>query len=407
MRFLFIILSCLYAVFSFAQTSNNIQKNPLWAFDMLNEAWTNNQDFFILEKKLLKDSIYVASDFRDYYGQALMTVQTFNGNIRGKDCSNLVFRKPTNRINKCEIKNNNKEYICEATEYILNQLSDERILMFNESHLYPQHRAFVSILLDDLYKLGYRHLFLEALSKENTIGAFPERSLGIYLNEPTFANLLRKSINLGFKVHAYDGYECANRDSASCQNILNVLQKYPNEKAIILCGSGHNNKKNQKSLAFYLSKVINPFTIDLTIYSEPENSKYYKQIINRYKILTPSVLVDEYNKRIEMQNGTGRDLYIITPPTKYINGYPNWILNSKDNRWYVNKFSNYDIAEVYILEEVNNIKHPIPFSIKYKSIEKKKNRKDKLLIPLKDCRVRFYILNNNVKYLIKEYDIYN
>lgn len=405
MKLFFItLIFCSYTVQSLAQSDNNPPKSPLWAFDMLNDAWEKNQDFFILEKKILKDSTYVIPNFRDYYGQALMTVQTFNGNIKEKDYSNLIFRKPINRIHKNEITNK-EVFIYDAANYILSQLSDERILMFNESHLYPQHRAFVSSLLDSLYQLGYKHLFLEALSKENIIGTHPERNLGIYINEPTFANLLRKGINLGFKIHAYDGYGYANRDSASAQNILNVLHKYPNEKAIILCGSGHNNKKIQKSLAYYLSKVINPFTIDLTIYSEPESSQYYKDLIKHYNILSPSVLVDECNKKIIMQNETGRDLYIITPPTQFNNGYPHWLLDSKDNKLYVNNFLDYDIAEVYILDEVSNARFPIPYSIKYK--EKEGNINDKLLIPLKDCRVRFYTLKNDIKCLVQEYDIYN
>ena len=52
--------------------------NPLWSFDYMREAWKNNMDFLEAEHRIQIDSIHVNQKFRDYYGQALMTVQTFN-----------------------------------------------------------------------------------------------------------------------------------------------------------------------------------------------------------------------------------------------------------------------------------------------------------------------------------------
>lgn len=186
-------------------------ENPLWAFDLLRQTWENNGDFYSLEKKLEKDSMHVIPEFRDYYGQALMTVQTFNGNIEGKNQSNISFRNPIKKLKESEVAGDGVHAV-EAAGFLLEHLQSQRILMFNEAHLYPQHRAFVASLLSTLYKLGYKHIFMETLSRERQVHLYPERGLGIYTNEPAMANLLRISINVGFELHSYDGYEYANRD---------------------------------------------------------------------------------------------------------------------------------------------------------------------------------------------------
>ncbi len=63
----------------------------------MREAWKNNMDFWETEHKIQFDSTHVKTEFRDYYGQALMTVQTFNGRILEKDRTNFLFRSPTQK----------------------------------------------------------------------------------------------------------------------------------------------------------------------------------------------------------------------------------------------------------------------------------------------------------------------
>lgn len=377
-------------------------ENPLWAFDLLRQTWEDNGDFYSLEKKLEQDSIHVIPAFRDYYGQALMTVQTFNGNIEGKDQSNISFRNPIKKLKKSEVADDGVHAVG-AAAFLLEHLQNQQILMFNEAHLYPQHRAFICSLLPALYKLGYKHLFMETLSRKKQVHSYPERDLGIYTNEPVMANLLRISTRVGFKLHSYDGYEYANRDSASAQNILRVVRENPDDKFIVLCGFEHNNEKKKHTLAYYLSQTINPFTVDLTLYSEPESSAHYGEMIRHYQISVPSVLVDIQNRSIAMRNSDGRDLYVITPPSLFVDGYPDWMVNSGDNKWYVNGFEDYDMVEVYLLDEINNVSMPVPYSVKYKT---EVGVEDRLLIPLKSCSLRFYILEDGKKKLIKTDTIY-
>lgn len=51
-------------------------------------------DFLEAEHRIQIDSTHVNQKFRDYYGQALMTVQTFNGRILEKDRTGLLLEIP-------------------------------------------------------------------------------------------------------------------------------------------------------------------------------------------------------------------------------------------------------------------------------------------------------------------------
>lgn len=95
MKNLLFVLLFLASVANIAKSQSINYENPLWALDYMRNAWKNNTDFLEVEKRIAADSIYVGADFRDYYGQALMTVQTFNGNIKGKNQTNNQFRHST------------------------------------------------------------------------------------------------------------------------------------------------------------------------------------------------------------------------------------------------------------------------------------------------------------------------
>lgn len=184
---------------------------------------------------------------------------------------------------------------------------------------------------------------------------------------------------------------------------MKVVRENPDDKFIVLCGFEHNNEKKKHTLAYYLSQTMNPFTVDLTLFSEPESSVYYKEMVDYYRISEPSVLVDKQNRSIAMRNADGRDLYVITPPSLFVGGYPDWMINSSDNKWYINEFKDYDMVEVYLLDEINHVGMPVPYSIKYKT---EGGLEDRLLIPLKSCSLRFYIFEEGKKKLMKTDTIY-
>lgn len=215
------------------------------------------------------------------------------------------------------------------------------------------------------------------------------------------ANLVRNAVRTGFKLHAYDGYAYKNRDSVSAENIYKVIQDNPQDKFLVICGFDHNNEKRPHSLASYLYNIaqINPLTIDLTVYSEPESSDYYNELIKYYQIKAPTVLTDTDNKQVLMKNSSGRDLYVVFPHTEYVHDYPQWMINQKENKFDSLKFSDYDVAKVYIKEELVHVKSPIPYSFKFR------NSDNTILVPLEDYIIGLYKLKDGKLILVKSSDI--
>src|SRR5690606_34637476 len=82
-----------------------------------------------------------------------------------------------------------------------------QVILFNESHIDPRGRLFLTNLLPTLKAAGFTYLFLEGL-REDDINerGFPLQTSGFYTCEPMFGNLLRKAIQLGFKLIPYDCY---------------------------------------------------------------------------------------------------------------------------------------------------------------------------------------------------------
>ena len=395
----FFIFSFLYINVS-AQDSINY-KNPLWAFDYLISSWKAQIPFCEIEYNIKKDSIYVSSEYRDFYGQALMTICTLNGNISYKDTIANDFRDKISNLSILENENIDI-YDIKPQKILIEEAQKKDIMMINEAHLYPQHRAFMSSLLEDLYNVGYRHLFLEALSSDCT-SEYPLKNMGIYVCEPTFANLIRKAILLGFTINSYDGYATSNRDSISAVNICKKINDFNRTgKSIIYCGFEHNNEFMPHSVAFYLQKILNIdiMTVDQTLFSEAESSIFYEKILNNYCIDKPAVLQGGTWENIKNRNAWGQDYYIISPKTSYKYGYPIWVIDEAST-WILNDVMEYDCVEVFYDDEYEKLIDPIPFSVKY---HKKSNltEKDKILVPMNhEYKVIYSKIRDGSKEIIK------
>lgn len=84
------------------QSINIDYNNSLWSFDYMRDSCKANIDFLETEYRIQNDSTHVKQEFSDFYGQALMTVQTFNGKISEKDHTYLLFRNPIKKLKQSE-----------------------------------------------------------------------------------------------------------------------------------------------------------------------------------------------------------------------------------------------------------------------------------------------------------------
>lgn len=208
-----------------------------------------------------------------YFGQAALTYNSFIG--QNKFYKSLLkkfeFFKNDSLLDNAS-KNNNFLADSSAIKKIIEESSTKQIVMFNETHLFPKQRYFVSLLLQQLYQKGFRYLALEALF-DTTINSrhFPLQSSGFYTREPQMSNLIRNAIRLGYTLIPYeDKNENSTFDQREKNQAINLynntIKKDKNARVVVLCGGGHNIKDttaNRVYMAGYFLKIsgVNPLVI--------------------------------------------------------------------------------------------------------------------------------------------------
>ncbi len=226
----------------------------------------------------------------------------------------------------------------DAKKYVLERTKNQKVVMLNESHNKPLHRAFTASLLEDLYTQGFRYLAME------TLNPFPNASLrqeniltGHYTCEPIGGELVRQALNLGFALVAYDdtsyNHTVNQREYTQAANIYQVLQKDPSAKILVLAGDKHieegatSDDRIPMAAYFKIVSGIDPLTIDQTSLTEQSTSEYGSAVYDFYakknSFPTPVVLLKNNHPK-DIFDLNLCDIYIMHPPTKYRNGRPTW-----------------------------------------------------------------------------------
>lgn len=227
-----------------------------------------------------------------------------------------------------------------AAHYIAGRALDVQVVMINEAHNKPVHRAFAYGLLEDLYSEGFRYLAMEMLNN------YPDHSLrqlddktGFYTKEPVAGELVRKALSLGYTLVSYEdtiGYKHTptQRDSAQAAHLYEVIKRDPKAKMLVLAGYGHISEIGlgeeyiPTGLAFKKLSGINPLTINQTLFTEGSSFEfgrlYYEALMQRIHIDEPVVLLKNKNPLVLIKQ-EGYDIYVVHPPSVYKNNRPSWL----------------------------------------------------------------------------------
>ena len=261
----------------------------------------------------------------DMYGQALATYQSFVGRI-----SPVV-----------PIKSTTPYALAQVGPRLALRARATSVVLINEAHNQPAHRAYCRQLLQQLAPLGYTILAVEALSTaEMTLNErkFPVAASGFYTREPTMANLLRAACESNFYVFSHEQTAAQNkrftdsrkednyRDSMQAVNILTILRRNPRAKIVALVGYDHVLEKERnglKRMATYLRELghLDPFTIDQTeCYRPPLSTPATEPMA----LTTPSgalAVIGDRKGYVDMQ--------IIHPAATLVQGRPKWLVEGK------------------------------------------------------------------------------
>lgn len=159
-----------------------------------------------------------------------------------------------------------------ALDTLMERARDRQVVMFNELHFSPEHRALVRQLLPQFKELGFTSLAMEALAIGDTQlmnRGFPSQESGYYVREPEMAKLVRDALRLGFRLVPYEDTTGTNREKQQARNLIEgTLRRSPQGKVLVLAGFGHihegeeEGRKRMMAAEFHRLSGIDPLTID-------------------------------------------------------------------------------------------------------------------------------------------------
>ncbi|HMR89668.1 MAG TPA: hypothetical protein PKD51_16015 [Saprospiraceae bacterium] len=184
-----------------------------------------------------------------------------------------------------------------------------KIVAINEAHHISKHRVVMQSFLPLLYKNGYRYLFVEGLNHGDKLlneRKFPKfMHSGLYIRDPEYANMIRKALELGFELIAYD-QRGENRDEKAANHILGYMKDKGIEKIVIFAGYDHIKEKEsygKKSLIMHLNERLN--TDAFTISQTEKLPKFHNAAS-----ITDAVFCPHSTKESKFYNGVNDDIDI-------------------------------------------------------------------------------------------------
>lgn len=289
------------------------------------------------------DSILLA-DSTPYRYQTAAVYYTFAGNyhkaleMRAREYPQAKTSAPTEQ---------EKELFAQYTatgarKAIVAAASKTRILILNETHHVPLHRAYLRSLLQDLYRQGYRYLGMEALAHSDSLlnrRGYPVSGSGYYTQEPNFGVLIREALTEGFTLFPYEQVfsdslqKMLGREKAQATNIKKFMDQHPNGKFILYCGYDHAVEDSLPNfmgvpMAAWIKRMtgIDPFTIDQTRMTESVKlGSRYRQLVSSE---TDCLFRDSSGTFFNAASAPKAiDCNVYHPDTRLVKGRPAWMIS--------------------------------------------------------------------------------
>ena len=247
---------------------------------------------------------------------------------------------------KYEVSVPNDFQLTPALEAIAREAHGRQLVIINEAHDAPEHRAFIARLAEILRKDGFSFYAIETLSEDPRAlsqRGFPLIPTGFYSCEPRFGDLVRDVLRLGFTPVSYEEEDVKEfnnpiesinaREQSQCRNLVQrVFSKNPKARLLVHVGLDHVMEQRRKVdgdeiswLAARLKQAtgIDPLTIDQITQLRPPHDGHTQ----------PAVALNAQGQTFVGGPYRGFvDVQVYHPPTKTVTGRPNWLLSDKSRR---------------------------------------------------------------------------
>jgi hypothetical protein len=291
--------------------------------------------------------------------QSLGTERAFAGDTAGAiaafDAQEHA-RYPRSVANPAEAAIVDEASVEDALQAIVAQARTRRVVLINEGHNMPMHRAFSQRLARELRKIGYTYLACETFDAGYPTAfaqGYASKNGGYYTRDPVFGGWIAEAIANGWQLVAYESptsdttlppeQRIAARETGQASNLVErIFAKDKNAKVLIHVGYGHLDKGSGKlpsgAAVVFMGEHLRRMTgldmlhVDqIRLYAHPDQadeSPLYARALAKTTATAPFVLKSKDGSYAVLHGQKGRvDMQVVFPRYAFHdqNGRPEWL----------------------------------------------------------------------------------
>jgi hypothetical protein len=237
----------------------------------------------------------------------------------------------------------------DAIKAIVEAANDRQVVILNEAHTAPMHRAFAMRLARELRRIGFEYLACETFAigdMRPLAKGYVTPLTGYYSREPTYANFLRDALDTKWKFVGYEPADSPGQDNQAkpptreakmAKNLVDrIFKQDPKARVFIFVGHSHVlempesvTDSDASKMAAQLKRMtgMDPLTIDqiqmFKHYESELQTTIYREALTKVSEI-PVVLKTPEGRPIKLaMNPAAVDMQVVFPP---------YGLNPKTNR---------------------------------------------------------------------------
>ena len=240
----------------------------------------------------------------------------------------------------------------DAIAAIVREARTKRVVLINEAHHVPLHRAFAQRLAAELRKVGYTYLAAETFTEAGVAATsgrrYIGRRIGFYTEEPVFAGFVNAALADGWKLVPYEfegghgappAEQFRMREEGQARNLVErIFAKDKDAKVLIHVGYGHlyksspGGKEDRMMMGGYLRRMtgLPMLHVDQTnFFAHPDpadENPLYAPLLAKYPSNAPFILKNK-DGSYPVLLGLGElvDMQVIHPRYPVRDGRPGWL----------------------------------------------------------------------------------
>jgi hypothetical protein len=289
--------------------------------------------------------------------QQLGTFRAFAGDTSGAIAAfDALGRERARRtLNEAEAFIVDDASVEDAVQAIVAQARTRRVVLINEGHNMPMHRAFSQRVARELRKIGYTYLACETFgsnSPQAFAGGYVTKHGGFYTRDPVFGAWITEAMADGWKLVAYESARAdpssspeqrfAYREEQQASNLVErIFAQDKDAKVLIHVGYSHLNKSVATATSadpVFMGEHLRRKTgldmlhVDQTeFYAHPDaadESPLYARMLAKPGTAAPFVLKAKDGQYAVLHGLKGRvDMQVVFPRYAFSdrNGRPEWL----------------------------------------------------------------------------------